>query len=76
MKKLFLSILLLTVCKLSSAMEIDCFDAGTRIYHGIGHNVQYGDYFILFREAKSNKNVYVSGNCIVKWTLKEEKHIK
>lgn len=49
------------------ADEIRCYNYGRLIYHANVYNVTYSDDgFYIFIEAKTNKAVILSGDCVLK----------
>lgn len=56
--------LLISVCH---ADEIHCYSGQQTIYKGFGDEIMYGDGYIFFIEPRTGKDVYIYGDCIVKY---------
>lgn len=58
-------------------MDVSCYDNGTLMYRGAARNVKYGFDYIIFDEARTNKKVFIAGNCMVRfkqdWKAKRDK---
>ena len=64
-----LFLMLLLQASTLHADEIKCYNHGSVIYSAQGQDFTYIDGIFTFIEAKTNKVVFVSADCVVKVTV-------